>query len=311
MGASWAGLSATINVNELNEYVRHAALEMLGMAQLANAPTGGALGRKKGDIVQYTYYPNVNTSGGELSEHERVPRTSLTPIKGTYQIKEYGNALEWTETLEELSRLDVESDFMKALVDDLRRLENHLAFTEFDASSWIYTPSSTTDGYVTDGTATVTASGTMTFAKLRELVKHAEKGLIPYFDGENYVYATGVDSMDSLRYDTTVVGAIQQQSGRSALNGECGVLANCRLVKDTHKCGHIGGVAAATVLISKGYLVGGDAVLHEVAAAPEIRAEDEDFGRQVAVAYLFRGCYKKIYSQSLHSKEHIIKVASA
>jgi hypothetical protein len=58
-------------------------------------------------------------------------------------------------------------------------------------------------------------------------------------------------------------------------------------------------------------LVGADAVIKEVALAPELRAEDKDFGRQVKIAYYFMGCYKKILSQTLHSRENVIKVASA
>lgn len=311
MPQTWGAYSSLINVNELSEYVRSAAQAMLGFAQLCNAPTGGALGRNKGDTVQYTYYPDVATAGGELDENEEIPSTSVVPIKGTYTIKEYGNAIPWTGKLEDLSRLDPESDFVQALVNDLKKLENTLAFNEFDASYWIYSPNGASSGYVTNNTPIVTCADTMDHGELRNIVKKAEKGLIPKFDGEDYVYVTGVDSTDSIVYDTIVTTAVQQTSGKAALNGEIGRVAGCRLVKDSHKCTQIGGSTSATLALDKGYLVGADAVIKEVALAPEIRAEDKDFGRQVKIAYYFMGAYKKILSQTLHSRENVIKVASA
>lgn len=312
MSATWGAFSSLINVNELNEYVRHKGQEMMGYAQLCNPPTGGALGRKRGDTVQYTFYPNISSAGGELTETERVPRRTITPIKATYTIKEYGNSLDWTESVEELSRLDSESDFIKALVDDYRKLDNSLAFDEFEATEWFFVPNTSADEFDTDNSPSSTANDTFDHAKLRAMVKRAEKNLIPKFDGENYVFASGVDSIDAIAYDTVVSGALSNAgAGRSALNGEVGVLAGCRLVKDSHKATFIGGSAAATLALDKGHLVGADAVIHEVAAPVELRAEDDDFGRFVAVAYLWRGCFKKILSQDTHSQEHVIKVASA
>lgn len=310
MAGTWGQYASLINVNELTEYVRHASQEMLGYAQLCNPPTGGALGRGKGDTVQFTYYPNVSVSGGELDENERIPRTTLVPVKGTYTIKEYGNALEWTGKLEELSRLDTESDFIQALIDDLRKLENTLAYTEFQSTYWWFVPNSTANVFGTNNTPSATANDVMDHANLRALVKYAEKNNIPKFDGENYVYITGVDSVDALVYDSVVTQAIQEQSGRAALNGEVGVLCGCRVVKDSHKATFIGGSAATTLTLDKGHLVGADAVLKEVALAPELRAEDDDFGRNTAVAYYWMGAYAKILSQSVHGREHIIRIAT-
>lgn len=312
MGQTWGAYSSLINVNELTDYVRHAAQEMMGYVQLCNPPTGGALGRGKGDTVQYTYYPNVSVAGGELDENEEIPQTSVTPVKDTYTVKEYGNAIRWTGKLEDLSRLDTESDFIKALVDDLRKLENTLAFTEFQSTDWFFVPNTSADEFDTDNSPSSTANDTFDHGKLRAIAKQAEKRLIPKFDGEDYVFITGVDSIDNIVYDSAVTNALSaSMSGKSALNGEVGRLAGCRLVKDSHKATFVGGSASATLALDKGHLVGADAVLHEVALAPELRGQDKDFGRNVSVAYYFMGAFKKILDQTTHQKEHIIKVASA
>lgn len=314
MTQSWSGIGSTITVNELTDFIRHAAQEMQGFAQLCNPPTGEALGRGKGDTVQYTFFPNLSTTGGVLAENEEIPEGSLVPISGSYVVQEYGNSTKWTGKLEALSRLPLEDGLVQALIDDMHKVQNTAAYTEFNSTSWIAEFNSTADEFRTDGvTASFTnaANEDLSLANLRFLVKTARKNLIPYFDGESYIYISGVDSMDTLRYDDAVSDMLKHDSGRAALNGEVGRVAQCRLVEDTHKITKVGGSASgAGANCDVGFLVGADAVINEYALPPEVRAQDKDFGRSIGVAYYFIAAWKKIYSQTLHSKENVIKVTS-
>lgn len=314
MSQSWSGIGSTITVNELTEYIRHAAQQLQGFAQLCNPPTGEALGRGRGDTVQYTFFPNLSVTGGVLNENEEMPEGSLVPIKGTYVVQEYGNSTRWTGKLEMLSRLPLEDGLVQALIDDMRKAQNTAAFAEFDATFWIATFNSTANEFRTDGTAASfanVANSDLNLANLRFLVRNARKNLIPFFDGESYVYTSGVDSLDALRYDSTVTTMLQHDSGRAALNGEVGRVAQCRLVEDTHKIAKVGGSSSGAGLgLDTGYLVGADAVINEYALPPEIRAQDKDFGRSIGVCWYFIAAWKKIYSQTLHSKENVIKVTS-
>jgi len=312
MSQTWGSYASLINVNELSEYVRHAALDMLGFAQLCNAPTGGALGRERGDTVQYTYYPDVTTAGGELSETDEVPTTSITPIKGTYTIAEFGNAIELTEKLQDLSRLDAESDLIQAMVRDMKRLENGQAYDAFSETHWLATFNATADEFVTNNTLTSVANQQLDLENLRFLVRQAEKRLIPFFDGESYAVVTGVDSADALCYDSTVTNLLKEDSGRAALNGEVGRIGKSRIIRDTQKVAKVGGGATgAGALLDETFLIGADAVVHEVATPWEMRAEDRDLGRKVKLGYLGKMAWVKMLSQTLHSKEHVIKVDSA
>ena len=314
MSHSWSGIGSTITVNELTEYVRHAAQELQGFAQLCNAPTGEALGKGKGDTVQYTFFPNISVSGGVLSENQEIPEGSLVPISGSYVVQEYGNSTRWSGKLEALSRLPLEAGLVQALISDMHKAQNTAAHTEFNSTSWIATFNATADEFRTDGVAasfTNVANEQLSLANLRFLVRKARANLIPYFDGESYIYISGIDSIDAVRYDSTVTTALQHDSGRAALNGECGRLAQCRLVEDNHKIAKVGGSSSgAGADLDIGFLVGADAVINEYALPPEIRAQDKDFGRSIGVAWYFIAAWKKIYSQTLHSKEHVIKVTS-
>lgn len=314
MSHSWSGIGSTITVPELTEFIRHAAQEMQGFAQLSNPPTGSALGRGKGDTVQYTFFPNLSTAGGVLVENEEIPEGSLVPVSGSYVLQEYGNSTRWTGKLQALSRLEFEDGLVQALIDDMHKAQNTAAFTEFDSTFWLATFNSTADEFVTTGsTASFTnaANEDLTLANLRFLVKTARKNLIPYFDGESYVYISGVDSLDNLRYDSQVLETLRFDSARAALNGEIGRIAQSRLVEDNHKITKVGGASSgAGANLDTGFLVGADAVVSEYAVPPEVRAQDKDFGRAIGVAWYFIAAWKKIYSQTLHSKEHVIKVAS-
>lgn len=314
MTQSWAGIGSTITVPELTEFIRHAAQSMQGFAQLCNAPTGKALGLNAGDTVQYTFFPNLSTTGGLIAENQEIPEGSLTPISGSYILAEYGNSTKWTGKLAALAKLPVEDGLMQALINDLHKAQNTAAYTEFDDTDWIATFNSTADEFRTDGVAasfTNVANEQLSHANLRYLVRQAKNRLIPFFDGESYVYITGVNSSDAVRYDATVVASLQEDSGRAALNGECGRIAQCRLVEDNHKITAVGGSSTgAGAELDFGYLVGADAVVNEYSIAPEIRAQDKDFGRSIGVAWYFIAAWKKIYSQSVHSKEHVVKVCS-
>ncbi len=308
MTQSWSGISSTITVNELTEFIRHAAQDMQGFAQLCNPPTGQALGRGRGDTVQYTFFPNLSVSGGVLAENEEIPEGSLVPISGSYVVQEYGNSTKWTGKLETLSKLPVEDGFVQALINDMRKAQNTAAFLEFDDTDWIANFSGSGNEFRTDGVAASfsnTTNSDLSLANLRYLVRQARKRLIPYFDGESYLVVSGVDSLDALRFDSTVTTMLQYDSGRAALNGEVGRLAQCRLVEDSHKVAKAG----ASTTIDSVYLIGADAVVNEYALPPEVRAQDKDFGRSIAVAWYFIAAWKKIYSQTLHSKEHVIKMA--
>lgn len=314
MAVSWSGISTAITVPELTEFIRHAAQDMKGFAQLCNPPTGEALGRGKGDTVQYTFFPNLTTTGGVLNENEEIPSGSIVPVSGSYTLVEFGNSIKYTGKLEMLARLPIEDAFVQALINDMHKVQNSAAFDQFNATSWIATFNSTADEFRTDGTAasfTNVANEDLTLSNLRFLVKQARKRLIPYFDGESYVYISGVDSLDNLRYDTPVQETLRFDSARAALNGEIGRIAQCRLVEDTHKIAKVGGSSSGAGLnLDVGFLVGADACVNEYALPPEIRVQDKDFGRNLQVAYYFIGAWKKIYSQTAHSKEHVIKVTS-
>lgn len=305
MPQTWGVQSSLINVNELNDFVLHQSQNMLGFQQIANPPSGKAIGLGAGDTVQLTYFPNVSRAGGRLNENERVPRTSLTPVKTTYTLLEFGNAVDWTGTYEAFARLEPEDVFMTALVDDLRKLENYECYTACTGTHWKAVFASAGFEFVTNNTPTATMNQHPTRDNLRQLVRRAKSNNIPYYDGESYVFITGNIGADALAYDDDIVTSLNEDSGRSALNGEIGRVVQCRVVEDNYS------ITQKNTSYDECFLVGADAIINDVAMPWEIRDEVDDFFRQMSIAYLSYGVWHKIYNQTSHSREHVIHVTSA
>lgn len=305
MAQTWGSQSSLINANELNEHIWHQAQNMLGFQQLANPPSGKALGLGLGDTVQLTYFPNVSRAGGRISENERTPRTEMTPVKTTYSVLEFGNAIDWTGTYDALARLEPTDVFMVGLVDDIRKIENYECYTAATGTHWKYVFRAAGDEFVTNNTPTATMDEHPTRDNLRGLVVKAKANNIPFYDGESYVFVTGNIGMDQLVYDDDVVTSLNEDSGRAALNGEVGRLVQCRLVEDNYS------ITQKNTSYDEGFLFGADGIINDVAMPWELRTDSEDFGRQLSLGYFFYGVWHKIFNQTSHSREHIIHVTSA
>lgn len=304
MANTWGGFSSYITVNELTEIVRHAAQSQMGFAQVAEAPTGKHLGKGKGDTVQWTFFPNLSTTGGQLDENEPIPSGSLTPVSANASLAEYGNSIDWTGKLEDLARLTVEDSFTKALVDDLRKVENTAAYTVALLTHWKASFASGGDAFVTNNTCATTMNEHLTLANLGYLRKTAEKYNIPKFDGESYLVITGVEGADQLESDSALTNMLIHDSGRAALNGEIGRVKQCRILKDNHK------ITQKNTSYDEAFLFGADSIVNEIALPWEIRREVGDFGRQVKLAYYSIQAWFKPLNQTSHSQEHIIHVTS-
>ena len=110
---SYASYGDQINVNKLTKLVREVAQPMKAFSQASQPGPGDAIGLKEGDTGQYTTVGDVDTEGGEISENERMPATGITPKKITYTLREYGNSIDFTSKLTDLSFIDVDDKFIR------------------------------------------------------------------------------------------------------------------------------------------------------------------------------------------------------
>lgn len=296
-------------VPELTNLVRMQAQEAQGLAQLANPPDEENLGKGSGDEVYYLFVRNVSSAGGRLTESIPIPKAKVTMVRSSFKIYEQGNSIDWTGKLEDLARIDVTHPFMRALMDDLRKLENAAVYTELIKTDWkVYLNHATNNTIVmtTNGTPGGAALADPEWPALVRIVGEAEDRLIPYYDGESYMYVTGQQAITKLRLDTTVREMLRQDAGRALINGEIGRISQCRVIKDNYSIDKTAGATS----FNEGLLVGADAVQLQVGLPWEVRRQIGDYGRDIGVAYYGIMGWQKMLDQTDHSIEHIIHVTS-
>lgn len=302
-----ANYGPLVDVEHLEDRMRFEALEKLGFAQILNPDSGAALGRNNGDTVVLRWMPQMQHDASPIAETDRVPRASVTPVRTSFTVKEYGQAIPWTQKLSDLADLDVEDKFIQLLADAIAKIENELTYNEAVKTDWKYVFNSTANEFVTNGTPTVTQNEDLTFDNLCALTSEAEERNIPFWDGENYVLIASVRTLNALQTASDVTTIISRKSPESALNKEVGIIGNARLVKDNQASL----IQTSTGSYKESFLFGADAILKEVAVPPMLHMDSSDFGRFQEVAFTWLAGYHKVLDQTDHGYEHIVHVTSA
>lgn len=307
MPQTFAAYDAATSVNELTMLVRQEAQPMKAFSQAAVPPSGAELGKGKGDTVQYTFAPDVDTQGGILIETEEIPATGLTPIKATATLDELGNSIQFTGKLKDLNRLDLDDVHMAALINDYQKVMNSRSYDAAKTTDWEIAMAATASNreFVKNGILTFTQDTDLDLDNLGFITTRAEDENIPKWDGESYLGIWGPDSIESAAIDSTLSTLLSRDSGRDALNNEFGRVKGQRLIKDNNV------LAISTGTFKEGFLLGADAVVKEVGVAVEIRREDKDYGRFIGLAWYEISVHFKVLDQDTHSREHIIRVRSA
>lgn len=301
------GYRSLVDVDNLQEKVRIEALERLGFAQMLNEDAGTAIGKNNGDTVVYTYYPQLTVDALAVDETDELPRQTVVPVRGSYTVSEYGAAIPLTGKLKDLSNIDNEEVYVSLLADHMQKKENLIAANLARTTSWKYVYLAAGNNFTTNGTASGTQNEDLSFDNLCDLTAEAEDRNIPTYDGENYVVVARGRTINSLAKSSAVTNMIQNTMPESALNKEIGIVGNARLIKDTQASV----IGTSTGSFLEHFLFGADALLKELAVAPELSFESDNHGRFREIAYSWIAGYAKIYSQSAHSKEHIIHITSA
>lgn len=301
---SFTAYGDQVTTNKLTLEVRQEAQPTKAFSQAATPPTGESMGLREGDTGQYTFAPDVDTEGGQIPEGDRIPATGLTPVKATFVLVEFANSVDYTGKLRDLSNIDIEDVHIGALLNDYQKAINTAAFVEFDKTDWlvVITTAASTREFSKTGSVSTTQDTDLTLDTLGFVRTQAENENIPFWDGESYLVLAAPDTVENLASDSTLATLLSRDSGRDALNNEFGRVKECRLVKDNHKL-----VTNNSAGFKPFYLVGNDAVVNEVAQPVEIRFQDDDFERSLAIAWYLIASWFKVLDETLHGREHIIK----
>jgi len=307
-------LGGYLSNNELSKAVRFVSQPTFRFRQFVEVKN--AKGRNRGDKLYFDKLQNVGTAGTSLTETSTIPETNYTINQGTLTITEYGNAIPWTYKLETLSELDVNSTVITSLRNDLAKVLDSVAGSQFTSAEWKYVcTSGTTSVITTNGTFTASATADINAFHVRRIVLYFKtKNIRPYANTGDFVAIVSPEASYGIQADTASGGWITVSQytveyAQNIFNGEIGKFLGVRFVEETNFLSNTVGNSSA---YGEAIFFGADAVAEGVAVPEEIRAKIPlDYGRDKGLAWYGLLGYQRIWSQSVDSEDHIIHVKSA
>jgi len=272
-------LGGYTNLPALSAQLRHAAQPLTKFRQFCDIKESYGKGRDSN--FNFDKVSNVQTEGGTLTETATMPRTNLIIYQGTGTLNEYGNALGYTQKLEQFAKFDIKNPLQRALRDDMAKVIDKAVEAQFDAAKIraVYSADTATMEWTTNGTATVTATCNLDDWAVKEIVDYMEGTMLaPKYDGENYMAICTVKALRGLHDHLQAIWMYTKYP----VNGEVGQYYGCRFTKETNA---MDGTIGNSNVGGEAYFFGADTVIEAVSLPEEIRYETKDFGRDKGIAW--------------------------
>jgi len=273
-----------------------------------------ALGKNASDTVEFTKRLRIDSRGGTLTETATMPTNRIKFVKDSVVVKEYGNAVNYTQKIETLSEFNIRNQMEKGLVDDQKDTLDNAIATQFKLAKFKAVCTATTKTgvvFTTNGTATATASNNPSDKNIRAVIDYLKKKQVPKI-GTHYVGILSVDAMSGL-YDYLQAIA-QYAEPEFRFKDEIGRYYGCRFVEDNNILDNSAGASS----YGEGVIFGEEAVLEAVALPEELRYEETDLGRSKKLGWYAILGFKKIWDLTNDDKnstgkgiERIVHITSA
>lgn len=309
---SVSSLGGVMSQPYLSQKLRSVAQPLFRWRQFVDAKE--AIGKNRGDTFLFDKMQNVATQGGVLIETNTIPETQFVTNQGTCVITEYGNAIPFTQKLENLAQFQLEPATEQRLRDDMVKVLESACGTQYTNTEFIAVCVATNSTTIsTNGTASGTATANLSGSNTRDIVNFMTKKLIPKYDGRNYVCIAGVTALSGMHADTAAGGwqDISKYTVTFAPNvfaGEVGEFFKTRFVEETGFLSNAIGTGAA---FGQAVFFGADQVYEAVAVPEEIRVKiPMDYGRDMGLAWYSLLGFKTVWNFNVDAEQHIVFVTS-
>ena len=304
---------------KLSRTLRTASQPMMKFRQFTRLEK--AIGKNKGDTVDFNKVSNIQTAGGTISETTRIPESKILIRRGTLVMEEYGNSIPYTGKLEALSEFSVDNIITVALRNDMAKVMDQVVATEMKTTDVSYTPTSAAAGtWDVDGTVSTTATANLGVFHVKEVIDGMKVGLfgsgntsnpVPPYDGENYVCIASVKALRGIKDDPDWEEVVKYADPERLLTGEVGRFYSTRFIESNHTSSLSNGVGTSSVL-GEALFFGEDPIIEAVAIPEEIRAKiPGDYGRDKGIAWYGLVGFERVWDFTTDAEEHIVRIASA
>lgn len=297
-GQVWAtdSLGGFMYSNQLSDILRNVAQPLERFRQFCDAKDASMGGKSKGATFTWNIYNNVAAAGTVLVETTTIAKTTYTIAQGTLTMSEWGNSVDYSGKLDDLSFHPVKEIVTKVLKNDAASVLDSVAYAEFNKAPLVYVPQGTAShALTTNGTATATATS-QTFNKwhARNIQILMKERNIPGYMGDDYMCVAKPSFFQTLRGELETVHQYTTQGFGLIMNGEIGRFEGIRFVEQTQQ--------ALTMASSGGeaFFFGEDTVAEAVAVPLEVRGKiPQDYGRDRGVAWYYLGGFAIVHNASM------------
>jgi N4-gp56 family major capsid protein len=299
----------------LSKVLRYAVQPLVKFRQFADIKDAAVQGKGKGDQFHWNVYSDVTTRGSSLVETDVMPKTNFSITQGTMTITEYGNSVDYTGKLDDLSEHPVKEVINKVLKNDAKKAFDVAAFNQFNATPLRVAP--TSGNSATSVTLTTNAStptinnielGTGHVKAIVDLMK--ERNIPPYM-GDDYISISHPSTFRSFKNELEGINKYTSDGFQMILNGEIGRYESTRFVEQTNI--PKGGAIDSTTFnpatdtadawdngkSSWAFFFGQDTVAEGMAVPEEMRGKiPSDFGRDRGIAWYYVGGFGIVHPRN-------------
>jgi len=233
----------------------------------------------------------IDTKGATLNETSTIPEHKWLVVKDSVVVTEIGNAVPYTNKLENLAEFDAENISTKTLKADQLEVLDSLAYVEFAKAAYVAVCTNTaTTAWTSNSVATVTATANMSDKNVRDVVDKMETILIPKYSDGQYRAIVSVNTKRGI-YDYLQAVA-QYTTPEFRHKNEIGQYYSTRFVQDAQFLSN-----TKNSIYGEAIFFGQEAVLEAIALLPEVRMKvPTDYGRSKGVAWIAIEAFKKMWN---------------
>jgi N4-gp56 family major capsid protein len=298
----------------LSKVLRMGVQPMVKFRQFADIKDAAVQGKGKGDTFHWNVYSDVTTRGTKLLETATIPKTNYKITQGTMTITEYGNSVDYTGKLDDLSEQPVKEIVNKVLKNDAKKAFDGGAFEQFNATPLRVVPLAGTDTstivLTTNGTATEVNNVAMGKDHVKAIIDMMKERNIPPRIADDYISVGHPTTFRKFKNDLESVHQYTDRGFQMILNGEMGRYENCRFVEQTNI--PKGGAADSTTFdpntdtsdpwnnakSSWAFFMGDDTVAEGISTPEEMRGKiPGDYGRDKGVAWYYVGGFGIVHTR--------------
>jgi N4-gp56 family major capsid protein len=240
-----------------SDYILYANQPKMIFDQLA-VPASQA----NGYAVQFEVLADLTTAGTNVGDGTITGTSALTVTTVTLTPQTYGNAVTWSDTVQDWSVVNLESNvMMRALRDDYAKVMDLEAYTTLLGETDAYTlVCGTWDSVGTlqlGSVGTFNANGAITAANISHAVTLLRTSNAQTFEDGNYICVLHPKQAYSISADSTWLAVKEYADPSKLLNGEIGQILGARVLQTTNikttqrKAATGTGTSYAGVLVAK------------------------------------------------------------